>query len=128
MKGARAMLVDKTSAISGRHWEQDQNYVIGLPKDHSNLVKFYERDNCYDRVRQYLERFTSEADAAIQSRLVPTEYNERYNKSKLHILRRIALGGLVRFSNQSFQLKGLPWPVQSLPGRHFDLKISIPVL
>jgi hypothetical protein len=108
MKGARAMLVDRASAINGRHWEQDRNYVIGLPKDHSNLVKFYERDNCYDRVRQYLERFTSEAEAAIQSRTVPTEYSGRYNKSKLHILGRIALVGLARFFNQSFQLKGVP--------------------
>lgn len=105
MKGARAMLVDRASAINGRHWEQDRNYVIGLPKDHSNLVKFYERDNCYDRVRQYLERLTSEAEAAIQLRTVPMEYNERYNRSKLHVIGRIASVGFARFFNYSFQLE-----------------------
>ncbi len=79
------MLVDRASAVNGRHWEQDRNFVIGLPKDHSNLVKFCERDNCYDRVRQYLERLTSKAEAVIQSRTVPTEYNHRYKKSKLPV-------------------------------------------
>lgn len=105
MKGARATLVDKASAINGRHWEQDPNYVIGLPKDHSNLVKFCERDSCYDRVRQYLESFTSKAEAVIQSRTVPTEYNERYYKSKLHILERLTCVGFARFFRSIFSVE-----------------------
>ena len=82
MKGRPTLLVDKASATSGRKWEQDRNFVIGLPKTHSNLVKFSERDNCYDRVCQYLKRLIDSADAVIQPRMVPREYNHRYNESE----------------------------------------------
>ena len=90
MNGFRALLVDKASASNGRHWEQDRNFVIGLPKDHSNLVKFSERDACYDRFCQYLERLVNKAGAVIQSRSIPTDYSQRYDRSKLHFSHTIS--------------------------------------
>ena len=82
MRGPPALLVDEISATNGRGWERGRNFVIGLAKNHSNLVKFSERDDCYDRVRQYLKKLISNAEALIESRLIPTEYNQRHDKSK----------------------------------------------
>ena len=82
MKGSPSLLVDKYSASNGRQWEQDQNFVIGLPKDHSNLVKFSERDESYSRVRHYLQKLVSKAVSVIQSRFVPTEHNHKHEKGK----------------------------------------------
>ena len=82
MEGPPSLLVDKTSARNGRDWEHDQNFVIGLPKDHSRLVKFSERDETYTRVRHYLGKLVSEAVPVIQLRSVPIEHNHRERKSK----------------------------------------------
>ena len=97
MRERNTMLVDKASAISGRSWEQDRQFVMGLPKDHSNLVKFSERDDCYDRVCQYLKRLTKNADTIVQSRIVPTEYNRRHNDSESLLLHPICCIGFVIF-------------------------------
>ena len=85
MEGPKEYLVDRASAINGRPWEHDLNFVIGLKKDHSKLVKFSERDVCYDEVCQFVVDLTSEAVKAIQLRTVPTKHEQKYDRGKLPV-------------------------------------------
>lgn len=51
MKGPLAVLVTKSSATHCRPWEDGEEYMCAIDRTHSNMVKFGQHDNEYDKVR-----------------------------------------------------------------------------
>jgi len=68
------MLVGFHSATLGRAWETDEEYIIGLPGDHSTLVKLPEHPpDSYHKVYNILEQFSLKAPLVIESRFLQAE-------------------------------------------------------
>jgi len=68
------MLVGFHSATLGRAWETDEEYIIGLPGDHSTLVKLPEHPpDSYHKVYNVLEQFSLKAPLVIESRFLQAE-------------------------------------------------------
>ena len=68
MSGDYAVLVDRFSAKSGRSWEETQSFLHPIGRNHSDMVKFSEYDDCGDIVCQFLVRFAKAAPAVIENR------------------------------------------------------------
>lgn len=60
MDGPTQLLVDADSATDGRYWK-NQGDIYPLNKNHSNLVKFTERDEYYPMVLPILKNLVSTA-------------------------------------------------------------------
>lgn len=76
------MLVGFHSATLGRAWETDEEYIIGLPGDHSTLVKLPEHPpDSYHKVYNVLEQFSLRAPSVIKSRFLETEPGAAEKKS-----------------------------------------------
>lgn len=54
MNGPDAVLVTKSSATQGRHWEDRPEYTCAVDRTHSEMVKFKPEDHEYDKVLQRL--------------------------------------------------------------------------
>jgi hypothetical protein len=50
MNGPPAVLVDRHSATHGREWESDGQFIQPVNRNHSELVKFSNRDDEYQTV------------------------------------------------------------------------------
>jgi protein SERAC1 len=68
MNGPPAVLVDRHSATHGREWESDGQFIQPVNRNHSELVKFSNRDDEYQTVLRYLSTFTKNACSVIRDR------------------------------------------------------------
>ena len=117
MEGPKACLVDRTCATHGRPWEHNLNFVIGLKKDPSKLVKFSVRDICYDEHCQIVAEFTSEASKVIQSRIAPAKDEQKYDQGKLQFLLLavnvpVSTSHCFRYLLRSLLVGNKDWPSQ----------------
>jgi hypothetical protein len=64
MKGPLSILVDSSSAMHGRPWENEAHDYLALKRSHSELVKFSRNDKDYERVLDVLTRMASAARTA----------------------------------------------------------------
>ncbi|KAH7013689.1 hypothetical protein EDB80DRAFT_863617 [Ilyonectria destructans] len=96
MKGPAAVLVTKSSATHGRHWEDGPEHICAIARNHSDMVKFGPQDHEYANVRQRLRNLARRA-LTVQSRtqsktkfLVPYNPNPDFvGRSKiLHVLKQ----------------------------------------
>lgn len=68
MKGPAAVLVTKSSATHGRHWEDGPEHICAIARNHSDMVKFGPQDHEYANVRQRLRSLARRA-LTVQSRI-----------------------------------------------------------
>jgi hypothetical protein len=68
MSGPPAVLVDRYSATHGREWESDGQFIQPVNRNHSELMKFSNRDDEYQTVLRYLSTFTKNACSVIGDR------------------------------------------------------------
>ena len=68
MTGPLQVLVDPSSAIQGRHWEDKDPFIVPINRIHSELVKFSKHDHDYQLVLVCLRGFLKEAREVIQRR------------------------------------------------------------
>jgi protein SERAC1 len=68
MNGPPAVLVDRHSATHGREWESDGQFIQPVNRNHSELVKFSNRDDEYQTVLRYLSTFRKNACSVIRDR------------------------------------------------------------
>ena len=61
MKGPSAIIVDSFSAGHSRPWENDSYNIQPMNRTHSELVKFSNHDNDYERVLAVLRRYAENA-------------------------------------------------------------------
>jgi hypothetical protein len=61
MTGKAEVLVAKPSATHCRPWEESNDYLCPINRDHSDMVKFRSNDNNYDIVLVTLRRMVSRA-------------------------------------------------------------------
>jgi hypothetical protein len=73
MQGPLVVLVDETSAFSGRNWETGHDFVQGLDINHSNLVKFRFEDENYKLVVGFLRKMSEKIRGVISARLESIE-------------------------------------------------------
>jgi hypothetical protein len=64
MNGPNAILVTKSSATHGRYWEEGPEYICGIDRTHSEMVKFGPQDHEYEKVLQCLQSLAKRALAA----------------------------------------------------------------
>lgn len=74
--GPPAILVDSSSAMHSRPWENQAHHVQAIQRTHSELVKFSIHDGDYERVLAVLKRLTSAAILAIPRGMSITEGND----------------------------------------------------
>lgn len=67
MNGPNRCLVTPKSAVSCLPYDKRSDHSAGLPRTHSELVKFTFRDSEYDKVSDVLRRM--EQDSLIGSRI-----------------------------------------------------------
>ncbi|KAI9890869.1 MAG: hypothetical protein M1814_003508 [Vezdaea aestivalis] len=96
--GSLELLVTPESARCGRSWETGDGYIHPLNGNHSDMVKFAENDDQYDKVREVLQDFTSRACVTIGTR-IRNNVNEKIGLKLLHtsqnaIIDIIAIHGL----------------------------------
>ena len=68
MTGPPAVLVDRESATQGRPGEITDNLVLGLDRDHSDLVKFGYKSDDYEVILGYLRDLLHGAQQMIDQR------------------------------------------------------------
>jgi hypothetical protein len=68
MDGKPTVLVDITSATHSRPWELSNRFVLGMNRNHSDMVKFSRYDEDYERVRGYLQALVAQAEEVVQKR------------------------------------------------------------
>lgn len=68
MTGPPAVLVDPESATNGRAWETSSPFVLGLDRNHSDLVKFNPSCDDYELVLGSLRDVLSDGERIISSR------------------------------------------------------------
>jgi hypothetical protein len=68
MSGPPAVLVDRHSATHGREWESDGQFIQPVNRNHSELVKFSNREDEYQTVLRYLSTFRKNACSVIRDR------------------------------------------------------------
>ena len=61
MSGQAKILVTVASATHCRPWEDTNDHVCPIPRDHSNIVKFGANDNDYDTVLSILQGMVQRA-------------------------------------------------------------------
>ncbi|KAF2185930.1 hypothetical protein K469DRAFT_664957, partial [Zopfia rhizophila CBS 207.26] len=61
MTGETKVLVTMTSATHCRPWEDTQDHVCPIPRDHSNIVRFSANDNDYETVLPILQGMVERA-------------------------------------------------------------------
>jgi hypothetical protein len=70
MEGTPVVLVDRSSATHGRHWEESDNFIKAMSRTHSDLVKFSKLDDDYQIVLYCLRELTHNAVDLIESRFL----------------------------------------------------------
>lgn len=70
MTGPETFLVTKASATYCRPLEDSEEYICALPKNHSDLVKFDEDENCCNIALQKIQNFTKRATRG-RDRILP---------------------------------------------------------
>jgi protein SERAC1 len=78
MSGPPAVLVDRHSATHGREWESDGQFIQPVNRNHSELVKFSNRDDEYQTVLRYLSTFRKNACSVIRDRFHVNGENSEY--------------------------------------------------
>ncbi|MCJ1473849.1 hypothetical protein MMC13_002501 [Lambiella insularis] len=68
MDGPKVVLVDKDSATAGRYWENQPHNTISMNTNHSDLVKFGDGDEKYDRIQRHLRNIVDQSEAVVRSR------------------------------------------------------------
>lgn len=68
MNGPNAVLVTKSSATHGRHWEIGPEYICAINRPHSEMVKFAPHDHEYEKVVQRLRKLAQRAIEAPRRR------------------------------------------------------------
>ena len=72
--GPPKMLVGFHSATMGRPWETSEEYIVGLPGDHSTLVKLPDHPpDAYHKIYNILEQFSQSAPGVVRSRFCRVE-------------------------------------------------------
>ena len=61
MDGPEDFLVTKASATRCRIWEDKPQHICPLPRTHSNMTRFAQHDEEYDKVLQRLKRLVRRA-------------------------------------------------------------------
>lgn len=69
MSGPLRMLVDIHSATQGRPWENGENFIDAINRNHSDLVKFSRNDEDYERVLAHLRRIVHRAVIEMPKRI-----------------------------------------------------------
>lgn len=64
MAGPVAVLVSKSSATHCRPWENGQQYICAINRNHSEMVKFSSEDSEYEKVRARIQSLVREARKA----------------------------------------------------------------
>ena len=65
MTGEPTVLVSQPSATGGsRQWEDGINDMHAISRNHSDMVKFYPRDPCYNQVKYVLADILKEIHSA----------------------------------------------------------------
>lgn len=68
MSGPPTILVERSSATHGRHWETGGHYIKPMNQTHSDLVKYSPHDEDYKTVRFYLAEFVGNSCDVISKR------------------------------------------------------------
>lgn len=61
MKGPETVLVTQASAINCRRWETGSAYICPISRNHSDMVKFEEEDEEYEKVRGRIRNIVRKA-------------------------------------------------------------------
>jgi hypothetical protein len=69
MAGIPTVLVDQESATHSRSWERSGRFVLGLNRDHSDLVKFSRGCDNYTLVLGRLRDMLSNGENIVAARL-----------------------------------------------------------
>ena len=69
MAGKPTVLVDRESAAHSRSWETSGRFVLGLNRDHSDLVKFSRSCDDYELVLGHLRDMLSNGEKIVAERL-----------------------------------------------------------
>lgn len=73
MSGERKVLVSTSSATHCRPWEDTNDHMCPMQRDHSNLVKFSPHDHGYDTVLHVLQGMVQRAAHCQERRITHLE-------------------------------------------------------